>query len=157
MLVWMDTKSLESLAWDFARQAHAGQIDKDGAPYLDHVHRVVERVRILAPPEVVADAVIAAILHDVLEDSDYDLNDLSNAGFAAAVLRAVDSVSRRDGEEYAELIERAAEDPVGRWVKFADNLDNSDETRLTKLDNATAQRLREKYATARLRLRRDCV
>jgi len=64
-------------------------------------------------------------------------------------------VSRRDGEPYMDLIERATADPVGRWVKLADNLDNSDEDRLGQLDDATAQRLRDKYAAARDRLTLD--
>jgi len=145
---------VEALAWEFAERAHGAQVDKDGAPYLDHVRRVVERVRTLAPAEHVPDAVVVAILHDAVEDSSITLRDLSDVGFADTVVRAVDSVTRRDGEDYADLIERAASDPVGRWVKLADNLDNSDEARLARLDEATARRLRQKYSVARRRLTR---
>ena len=73
------------------------------------------------------------------------------------VRRAVDSVTGREGEPYIELVRRAAADPVGRWVKLADNLDNSDETRLARLPEATAARLREKYASARRLLRAACA
>jgi len=139
----------ESVAWQLAHRAHAGQVDKDGSPYLEHVRRVAEAVRAMAPPELRAHAVVAAILHDVVEDSDFTLDDISSAGFRIAVVSAVDSVSRRSGEDYADLIERATRDPVGRWVKLADNVDNSDENRLARLDDATAERLRAKYATAR--------
>jgi len=145
----------EERAWELARVAHADQVDKDGAPYIDHVRRVVEKVRGLAPEEMMADAVVVAILHDVVEDSAVTVSALSAAGFGDAVVRAVDSVSRRDGEPYMDLIERATADPVGRWVKLADNLDNSDEDRLGQLDDATAQRLRDKYAAARDRLTLD--
>jgi (p)ppGpp synthase/HD superfamily hydrolase len=143
-------------AWAIARRVHDGQVDKLGGPYLDHVRRVAEAVRSLAPPDLVEACVLAAVLHDTVEDGDIGLADLGALGFDRAVVDAVDSVTRRPDEDYTGLIERAAADPVGRWVKLADNLDNGDPARLALLEPATARRLREKYDPARERLLEVC-
>jgi len=145
----------EQDAWVVAEAVHRAQIDKDGQPYLDHVRRVVERTRTIAPSEIAADAVVAAILHDVVEDGKVTIDDLRDRGFSTEVLDAVDAVSRRPGEPYDDLIARAVADRVGRWVKLADNLDNSDESRLAQLDAPTAARLRSKYERARAPLTAD--
>ena len=144
-------------AWQLAEHAHGTQVAKDGEPYLCHVRRVVERVRELAPVDLSERCATAAALHDVVEDTAVGLDDLASMGFDDDVVAAVDSVTGREGEPYIELVRRAAADPVGRWVKLADNLDNSDETRLARLPEATAARLREKYASARRLLRAACA
>ena len=114
-------------------------------------------MRELAPVDLSERCATAAALHDVVEDTAVGLDDLASMGFDDAVIAAVDSVTGREGEPYIELVRRAAADPVGRWVKLADNLDNSDETRLARLPEATAARLREKYASARWLLRAACA
>jgi (p)ppGpp synthase/HD superfamily hydrolase len=127
-----------------AEQAHRGQVDKAGRPYIEHPRTVAA---MLAPHGDLA--IMAALLHDVVEDTDITLDDLRAAGYPEAVVSAVDSVTHRPGESYMDLIRRAAADPIGRLVKIADNTTNSDETRLALLDDATAARLRRKYAEAR--------
>lgn len=59
------------------------------------------------------------MLHDCVEDGDLDIDDLRHE-FSPEVVAGVDAVTRRPDEPYADLIERAAADPVGRWVKLAD-------------------------------------
>lgn len=142
-------------AWRIAERIHGDQVDKDGSPYLGHVERVVERVAELAPAALRGACVVAAVLHDCVEDGDLDIGDLRHE-FSPEVVAGVDSVTRRPDEPYPDLIERAAADPVGRWVKLADNLDNSDPERLALLDTATADRFRAKYAPARARLLEAC-
>jgi len=134
-----------------ASRVHGDQVDKLGAPYLLHVCRVVERVTRLAPPDLAHLGRIAAALHDTVEDADvpWTFDDMADAGFAPDVVSAVDAVTKRVGEGYDEMIRRAAQDPVGRWVKLADNLDNSDPERARELDPATSERLAAKYAGAR--------
>lgn len=127
-----------------ARRAHAGQLDKGGAPYLEHVLRVAAAVAPSGPR-----AVMAALLHDVVEDTDVTFADLRAAGVPADVLAAVDALTKRPGEAYLDAVARAARHPLARVVKLADNADNADEARLSQLDEGTAARLREKYRQAR--------
>lgn len=101
-----------------AVEAHATQTDKQGEPYMLHVMRVA-----LAMP-VHSDAQIVALLHDVVEDSGVTLAEIEAAGFGYTVVRAVDSITRRDGEPYAAYIQRVALDDVARAVKWADLSDN---------------------------------
>lgn len=124
--------------------AHRDQVDKAGRPYIEHVRSVAE---LLAPHGDIA--VMAGWLHDVVEDTPITLYRLVEMGFPPEVVAAVDSVTRREGEPYDDLIRRAAADSIGRLVKLADNATNSDESRLALLDDATAARLRRKYALAR--------
>jgi len=107
----------------FAAEAHAGQRDKAGVPYILHPLRVMQLV---TTPE----ARIAAVLHDVVEDSDWSLGALREEGFSDEVLGAVDAVTRREGEEYFDFARRAGEHPIGRQVKLAHLRDNLDLSRI---------------------------
>lgn len=127
-----------------AEQAHRGQVDKAGRPYIEHLRAVA---RMLA--EHGDHAVMAGLLHDVVEDTPVTLDDLRAAGYPPEVVDAVDSVTRRQGETYMDMIRRAAAHPLGRLVKLADNAHNSDETRLAVLEPAVAEFLRRRYAKAR--------
>ncbi|GAU84711.1 GTP pyrophosphokinase [Bosea sp. BIWAKO-01] len=88
-------------------------------------------------------AIIAA-LHDVVEDSDWTLDDLRREGFSDAVVSAVDALTRRDGEEYLPFVRRAASHPQARFVKQADLLDNLAAARLANASDR--DRLSQKYA-----------
>lgn len=128
----------------FAERAHRGQVDKTGDPYIDHPRAVAALLAEHGPH-----AVMAGLLHDVVEDTEITLDDLRAEGFPEEVVSAVDSVTRRPGEPYLDMVRRAAAHPLGRLVKLADNAHNSDETRLALLPAAEAERLRVKYAEAR--------
>lgn len=135
----------------FALGAHAGQVDKAGLPYILHPLRVGASLHAFGPG-----AVIAGILHDVVEDTEYTLDDLADAGASEDVVAAVDAVtkttSERSLEGYRLAIERAMEDPLGVYVKAADVVDNA--SRLWSLpDVATVARLERKYAMAEEMLR----
>ncbi|APC36435.1 metal-dependent phosphohydrolase [Nocardiopsis dassonvillei] len=127
-----------------AEEAHAGQVDRAGRPYAEHVFAVRD---LLAGHGERAQA--AGVLHDVLEDTPITADDLRARGCPEEVVRAVESVTRRPGEPYEEMVRRAAADPLGRLVKLADNAHNSDERRLALLSDERARRLRAKYARAR--------
>ncbi|CAL9589080.1 hypothetical protein SUDANB121_05218 [Nocardiopsis dassonvillei] len=131
-------------ASELAARAHAGQVDRAGRPYTEHVFAV--RDLLVGRGE---HAQIAGVLHDVLEDTGITADDLRARGCPEEAVRAVLAVSRRPGEAYDDLIARAAADPLGRLVKLADNAHNSDEARLAALPAAQAERLRAKYARAR--------
>ena len=127
-----------------AVQAHAGQVDKCGQPYILHPIRVMLRLK---DPT----ARIVAILHDVVEDTTVTLNDLRRGGFPAEVVEAVELVSRVEDESYEEFIERLAPNPIARAVKLADLEDNMDLSRLPDITERTRERM-ERYRKAKARL-----
>ena len=106
-----------------AAEAHEGQLDKAGQPYVLHVLRVMFGCQ---SPE----AQVAAALHDVVEDTDWTLDDLRGEGFSETVVEIVDALTRREGEDYFDFARRAAATPLGREVKRADLLDNMDIRRI---------------------------
>lgn len=106
-----------------AAEAHAGDTDKAGEPYIYHPLRVMRSCETLEERMV-------AVLHDVVEDSDWTLDWLREEGFSEAVVSGVDALTRRDGEEYLDFVARAREHPIGRVVKGADVLDNLDIRRI---------------------------
>src|SRR5262245_15143699 len=109
-----------------AAQAHLGQRDKAGAPYILHPLRLMMRME--SEP-----AMIAAVLHDVVEDSDWTLEQLRGEGFSEEVLHAVDCLTRREDESYDEFISRAKADAVARQVKIADLEDNMNIKRIGEI------------------------
>jgi len=110
-------------AISIAATAHAGQFDKAGEPYILHPLRVMMRV-------AGASARMAAVLHDVVEDTIVTLDDLRAEGFPDAVIVAVEALTKRPGETRIEAARRAAADPIAREVKLADNAENMDLSRL---------------------------
>ena len=126
-----------------AARAHAGQKDKAGQPYILHPLRVMLAVE-------GGDERMAAVLHDVVEDTDLSLDDLSEQGFDEAVVAAVDCLSRRDGEDYMDFVRRAATDPVSRKVKVADLNDNLDTSRLPEVTDRDQARIERYQAAKRL-------
>jgi (p)ppGpp synthase/HD superfamily hydrolase len=108
-----------------AAEAHAGQVDKAGAPYIFHPLRVMLSVS-------TDEERIVAVLHDVVEDGGVSLEDLRREGFSDAVLRGIDAVTRRRGESYDATVERAGMDPLGRTVKLADLRENADLSRIAE-------------------------
>ena len=106
-----------------AVEAHQGQRDKNDAPYILHPIRVMGRVR-TTPEQIVA------ILHDVVEDTDWTLDGLRKEGFPKEIVDAVDCLTKREGEAYEDFVTRAASNPIARPVKLADLEDNMDVRRI---------------------------
>lgn len=126
-------------AVELARRAHEGQLDKSGRPYIAHPLRVMGAV----DGEWTQ---MAAVLHDVIEDTAVTEDDLRHAGCPEPVVAAVVALTKLPGEPLATSMARAAADPIARTVKRADIADNCSEDRLALLDEATRTRLRTKYA-----------
>lgn len=78
---------------------------------------------------VADDEKIVGILHDVLEDSDWEVEDLEEMGFSQLICEGVRSVTKIRGENYLDASKRASINPLGRRVKMRDNDDNMDLTR----------------------------
>lgn len=122
-------------ALQIAMEAHAGESDKGGEPYILHPIRVMLECRS-------EKARIVALLHDVVEDSPWTFEQLLDEGFDPEVVDGVRSVTRRSDEGFHEFCLRAAEHPLGREVKRADLCDNMDVTRLgPELSDKDQQRL----------------
>jgi (p)ppGpp synthase/HD superfamily hydrolase len=133
-------------AKELAHRAHAGQVDKAGRLYIEHVARVAAAVS--DDPE--AEAV--AWLHDVLEDAP-KFGPAVYGGFSHRIADAVEVLSRWMGHSADWYYERVADNPLTLRVKLADIADNADEARLALLPPDVAARLRRKYAKARKALR----
>lgn len=107
-----------TLAESIARTAHAGQAEEStGDPYVLHLERVANLVE-------GEDAKAVAWLHDVLEDTEVTLAELDSYGFSDEIVDAVDTLTRKPGEAYADYIDYilATEDPLAIAVKLADLL-----------------------------------
>src|SRR5262249_12221411 len=104
-------------ALQIAAQAHEGQKDKEGLPYILHPLRVMSQVEGEA-------AQIVAILHDVVEDTKVTLDDLRCAGFSEAILEAVQCVTHRKDEPYTDYVIGCKANPIARQVKLGDLADN---------------------------------
>lgn len=130
-----------------ALEAHRGQRDKAGDPYILHPLRLM--LRFDDEP-----ARLVALLHDVVEDSDTSLDDLRMAGYPGVVLAALDCLTHRAGEAYADYIQRIKPNPLARRVKLADLEDNMSLVRLSTLAERDARRL-QKYHRAWQALRLD--
>lgn len=108
-----------------AATAHAGQIDKAGAPYILHPLRVMMRVTTEAER-------IVAVLHDVVEDCQgWTFERLLGEGYTSEIIAGLKSVTKAEGEAYDDFVKRAAANPIGRRVKMADLTDNSDLSRIS--------------------------
>jgi (p)ppGpp synthase/HD superfamily hydrolase len=124
-----------------AAEAHAGQVDKAGAPYVLHPLRMMLRMSSI-------DERIVAVLHDVCEDCPgWTFDRLRGEGFSERIIDALQSVTKRDGEGYEDFVRRAVADPIGRSVKLADLYDNCDLSRIASPSERDFQRI-EKYQRA---------
>lgn len=123
-----------------AYNAHRGQTDKSGVPYILHPARVA------ADFSDEAEA-CAAWLHDVVEDTAYTIDDIRLAGFGEAICNAVKTLTHDKQIPYADYVKRIAKDPIARAVKLADLQDNMDTSRLPVLDEEAERRL-AKYRAA---------
>lgn len=105
-------------AIQIASAAHAGQVDKENLPYILHALRVMMHVPGIAEK-------IAAVLHDVVEDTEVTHADLEKEGFSAEVLDAVHRLTRTKDIRYVDYVVRCKESAVACAVKLADLTDNS--------------------------------
>jgi len=124
-----------------AAEAHAGQLDKAGKPYVLHCVRVMIRGSTIEEN-------IVGVLHDVVEDTG------CQAGFSEDVVQAVAALTRQPEMTYEEFISQVTRNPIARRVKLFDLEDNMD---LSRLDNPTDEDLlrREKYQAAYRFLKMD--
>ena len=128
-------------AIEIAQEAHKGVKDKGGHDYIHHPIRVMHAMSNDQEK-------IVAILHDVVEDSDWTFDRLKEEGFEDSVIQSLRCVTKYSEEEdYQEFIKRAATNKIATKVKMADIEDNLDLSRLGTLTEKDLTRI-EKYKKA---------
>jgi len=135
-------------AIEIAAKVHAGQTDKAGAAYILHPLRMM--MKMTSEP-----AMIAAVLHDVVEDCEpkdsWTIEQLRAEGFSEEILEAVDCLTKREGESYQDFVSRGASSQIAHRVKLADLEDNMNLLRLGEIRPKDLDRL-EKYHRSWLNL-----
>ena len=121
-----------------ACEMHEGQVDKSVETYILHP------LRVMLSMEAEQDRIVA-VLHDVAEDNEYGWQRIHDANPSDAILDAIDSLTRRDDENYVDFISRARLNPIARRVKLADIEDNL----LPSRSSGLSQKLRSRYEKAR--------
>ena len=121
-------------------QAHKNQTDKSGIPYVFHPIHLAEQMED-------EDTTVVALLHDVVEDTDYTIDDLAAMGFHERVLDAIRLMTHDDDVPYMDYVAKIKENAIAKAVKLADLAHNSDITRLDVIDEKAKARV-EKYARA---------
>ena len=119
-----------------AAREHAGDVDKAGSPYVFHPLRLMFAVE--SPFEK-----MAAVLHDVVEDTPVTIGDLQKEGFPTELIAAIDALTKRNGESRLQAAARAAKNPIARAVKLADVTDNMDLSRISNPTGKDFARLKE--------------
>ena len=130
-------------AMKLAYEAHHGQLDYNGMPYVFHPYHLAEQMT----DEITT---CAALLHDVVEDTDWTIEQLE-AQFPPKVTQAVRLLTHDDGTDYFDYVRRIKGNPIAKAVKLADLAHNSDQTRCigSGLSDEQLTRWREKYSRAK--------
>ena len=109
-----------------ARLAHAEQLDKGGQPFIGHPLRVMASLAMKGVPEWVLEA---AVLHDILEDTETTSENLLEFGITPEVIGIVELLTRDKRDNYFDYIDRIKLSPVAAYIKLADIEDNLDPAR----------------------------
>ena len=130
------TKKALKLCFD----AHREQTDKTGMPYVFHPFHLAEQMK----DEL---STVCALLHDVIEDTEYTFDDLREMGFPESVIEVLTLLTHQEDVPYMDYVRGTCANPVAREVKLADLEHNSD---LTRFDSLTEYDLKrnEKYREA---------
>ena len=129
------------LALKIATEAHKGQVDKAGVPYINHPLTVASLVE-------TEEEKIVALLHDTIEDTNITEQDLLNYGFSNKIVEAVKLLTHNKKEiPYMEYVTKIKNNELARKVKIADLTHNSDLSRLKEVTEKDIKRY-EKYKKA---------
>lgn len=120
-----------------ALNAYKDKKDKAGEAYILHP------LRLMAKMETIEEKTVA-LLHDVVEDSDYTADYLKSEGIPSNIVDAVLALTKNEGEDYESFIERVLTNKLAIKVKIADIEDNINVLRLKSISNTDLQRV-EKY------------
>lgn len=135
-----DDIQMFDMALSIAIEAHKGQMDKGGEPYILHPLRLMLQFED-------KNLQIIALLHDVIEDSDFTIIDLEKRGFTKSMIEAVDTLTKRKGEDYNSFISRVLANKLAVKVKIVDIQDNLNIMRLNEISDNDIRRI-NKYKAA---------
>ena len=121
-------------------EAHKEQLDKSGIPYVFHPFHLAEQMK-------TEETTVVALLHDLVEDTECTIEDLTNMGFDKTITDAIALMTHADGVDYMDYVRMIKENPIAKAVKLADLAHNSDLSRLDTVDEKALKR-REKYLKA---------
>ena len=137
--------NLTKKALKISFQAHKNQLDKSGIPYVYHPFHLAEQM----DDEY---SVCVALLHDVVEDTEMTIDDLTEQGFPREVTEALLLMTHDDSVPYMDYIKKIKTNSLATKVKLADLEHNSDLTRLDEINDAALERA-DKYRQAMFLLR----
>lgn len=121
-------------------EAHKKQVDKSGMPYVFHPFHLAEQMQ-------TEETTVVALLHDLVEDTDYTIEDLVSMGFSKNITDAIALMTHADDVTYMDYVRKIKNNPIAKVVKLADLKHNSDLTRLDVVDEKALKR-KEKYLKA---------
>ena len=121
-------------------EAHKNQVDKTGVPYVFHPFHLAEQMT----DEI---STVCALLHDVIEDTEYTFEDIQKMGFPQEVIDVLKLLTHEKSVPYMEYVEKIKENSIAKQVKLADLKHNSDLTRMDVIDENALQRTK-KYRQA---------
>ena len=127
----------------FAFKAHEGQLDRSGIPYVNHPLHLAEQMD-------TEDETVVALLHDIIEDTEYTADDLSALGISEAALEAILLLTHDDAVPYLDYVRKLKDNPLARKVKIADLRHNYDLTRLEEVTEKDIARFRKYWSALRL-------
>jgi (p)ppGpp synthase/HD superfamily hydrolase len=123
-----------------ALRVHEGQTDRYGRPYI--IHPLTVMLQMDSEAEMTA-----AVLHDVIEDSETTLEDLKEEGFSPEVLEAVRLMTHEEMDSYEVYVRKLKPNPMARKIKLADLQHNMDIRRMDRVEARDLERL-ERYRSA---------
>ena len=132
--------ALTKKAMKIAFYAHKNQVDKNDIPYIYHPIHLAEQMKD-------ENTTCVALLHDVVEDTEFTFEDLEKEGFTNEILEALKLMTHDDAVPYLEYVKEIKKNPIATAVKLADLNHNSDLTRLDVVDEKAKERV-EKYKKA---------
>lgn len=136
----MDLREQLKHAIFIAVKAHNKQLDRSDQPYIGHLFRVMNAGQTLEEK-------VVGILHDLIEDTQLRLVDLTNEGFSEEIIDAVHALSKLENEDYDHYLQRVKKNNLAISVKLNDLSDNMDIRRLKELTDDDVVRMR-KYLNA---------
>ncbi len=140
-------KTVYNKCYDFAEAAHIGQVDKAGKEYFLHPCAVAtifgKKIKHLLTKDELFIGVCVALLHDVLEDSEFTQKDMLEFGIPFEIVSRCEIITRGKDESYMNFVRRCGDDKIVRYVKMADLLHNMDLTRLDEITAKDLQRIKK--------------
>ena len=127
---------LTKKAMVIAYNAHHGQLDRSGVPYVFHPIHLAEQMR-------TEEETAAALLHDVVEDAGITIEALRAQGIPEPVLGAVRLLTHAEGVPYMDYVAALKPNPIAKAVKLADLAHNSDTMRLESVSDTDMKRLKK--------------